>query len=182
VLPLYSRDFWSALDQGLEAAMDGDGSLLLQFSDLYVSRGDDGSYTDNSSEAIYAINCLDDPWAIGVDDVPDQLADFEAASPTFGDVFAWGLTGCGGLQVESTEAPREVRAAGADPIVVVGTTRDPATPYQWAEHLAEQLDSGVLVSRDGDGHTGYNEGNACVDDAVDAYLLEGTVPEDGLSC
>jgi pimeloyl-ACP methyl ester carboxylesterase len=182
VLPLYSRDFWSALDQGLEAAIDGDGSLLLQFSDLYVSRGGDGSYTDNSSEAIYAINCLDDPYAIGVDEVPGQLAAFEAASPTFGDVFAWGLTGCGGIQVESSEAPREVRAAGADPIVVIGTTRDPATPYRWAEHLADQLDSGVLVSRDGDGHTGYNAGNDCVDDAVDDYLLDGTVPEDGLSC
>ncbi len=65
---------------------------------------------------------------------------------------------------------------------MIGTTRDPATPYAWAKSLAEQLDSGVLVSRDGDGHTGYNRGNACVDDAVHAYLLEGTVPDDGLSC
>ena len=66
--------------------------------------------------------------------------------------------------------------------MVVGTTRDPATPYAWAEALADQLDSGVLVTRDGDGHTGYNSGNDCVDEAVEAYLLDGTVPEDGLSC
>ncbi|MDF1603641.1 alpha/beta hydrolase [Nocardioides sp. YIM 152315] len=181
VLPLYSPDFWGALGAGLRAAIDGDGTLLLQFSDLYVSRGREG-YTDNSAEAIYAINCLDDPWSIPPGEVPANLADFERASPTFGSVFAWGLTNCGGMQVESSEPPREVRAAGADPIVVVGTTRDPATPYQWAVHLAEQLESGVLVSRDGDGHTGYNVGNDCVDDAVEGYLLDGAVPDDGLTC
>ncbi|QWF22744.1 alpha/beta hydrolase [Nocardioides sp. LMS-CY] len=181
VLPLYSRDFWGALNDALRAALDGDGTELLWFSDLYVSRGSSG-YTDNSAEAIYAINCLDDPWAIPAAEVPDQLADFEQASPTFGSVFAWGLTTCGGMRVEPAEPPRELRAAGADPIVVVGTTRDPATPYQWAVALADQLESGVLVSRDGDGHTGYNSGNDCVDEAVEGYLLAGVVPDDGLSC
>ncbi|GAA1798905.1 alpha/beta hydrolase [Nocardioides hankookensis] len=181
VLPLYSRDYWPALTQGLKAAFDGDGTLLLRFSDVYSSRGADG-YTDNSTEAFYAISCLDDPWSIPASQVPAELPDFEAASPTFGDVFAWGLTGCGGMQVTSSEKPRDIRAAGAAPIVVIGTTRDPATPYAWAEHLADQLESGVLVSRDGDGHTGYTEGNTCVDDAVDAYLLRDTVPEDGLDC
>ena len=104
------------------------------------------------------------------------------ASPTFGGVFAWGLTDCGGIQVQSSEPARDIRAAGAAPIVVVGTTRDPATPYEWAVSLADQLESGVLVSRDGDGHTGYNSGNECVDEAIEDYLIDGTVPEDGLSC
>ena len=75
-----------------------------------------------------------------------------------------------------------VHAEGAAPIVVVGTTRDPATPYRGAVHLAAQLASGVLVTRDGDGHTGYHVGNACVDGAVEDYLLDGTVPADGLTC
>ena len=65
---------------------------------------------------------------------------------------------------------------------MVGTSRDPATPLEWAEALAEQLDSGVLVRRDGDGHTGYNAGNPCVDDAVESYLVSGTVPESDVSC
>ena len=34
----------------------------------------------------------------------------------------------------------------------------------------------MLVSRDGDGHTGYNSGNDCVDEAVEGYLVDGTVP------
>jgi pimeloyl-ACP methyl ester carboxylesterase len=181
VLPLYSRDSWSVLTQALTDAFDGDGSLLLRLADVYSSRGSDG-YTDNSSEAIYAINCLDDPWSIPAAEVPANLADFERASPTFGSVFAWGLTTCGGMQVTSSERSRDLTAEGAAPIVVVGTTRDPATPYAWAQSLAGQLDTAVLVSRDGDGHTGYTEGNDCVDQAVDDYLLAGAVPEDGLSC
>lgn len=181
VLPLYNRDYWPYLTQALEAAFDGDGSLLLRFSDIYNSRGARG-YTDNSTEANYAINCLDDPWSIPAARVPAQIPAFEKASPTFGRVFAWGLTTCGGIQAQATEHDRHIDAKGAAPIVVVGTTRDPATPYLWAQHLADQLDSGVLVSRDGDGHTGYNSGNECVDTAVEDYLVDGTVPDDGLSC
>jgi pimeloyl-ACP methyl ester carboxylesterase len=182
VAPLYNRDYWYILSQALKSGFEGDGSTLLMLSDLYTSRADSGGYSDNSAEAIYAINCLDDPYAISAKQVAANLPDFERASPTFGRVFAWGLTSCGGIQVKSTEKPREIRAAGAAPIVVVGTSRDPATPYAWAVSLAHQLESGVLVSRDGDGHTGYNAGNDCVDQAVEAYLIAGTVPHDGLSC
>jgi pimeloyl-ACP methyl ester carboxylesterase len=182
VAPLYNRDYWSILDQALTAAFSGDGSLLLKLSDLYESRNDDGTYSDNSGEAILAINCLDDPYSITADQVPAQIPAFEKASPTFGDVFAWGLTNCDGIQVKRSEPAPTIDAPGAAPIVVVGTTRDPATPYQWAVHLADQLQSGVLVSRDGDGHTGYDAGNDCVDNAVESYLVDGTVPPDGLKC
>ncbi len=78
--------------------------------------------------------------------------------------------------------PEEIHAAGAAPIMVVGTTRDPATPLEWAEALADQLDSGVLVRRDGDGHTGYNAGNQCVDSAVESYLVSGKVPTGTVDC
>jgi pimeloyl-ACP methyl ester carboxylesterase len=182
VAPLYNRDYWTILDQALQSALDGDGSLLLKLSDLYESREDDGTYSDNSAEAILAINCLDDPYSITVDQVPEQIPDFEKASPTFGEVFAWGLTNCHGIKVQRSEPAPVIDAPGAAPIVVVGTTRDPATPYQWAVHLADQLDSGVLVSRDGDGHTGYNAGNECVDTAIESYLVDGTLPQDGLEC
>ncbi|MGZ8738755.1 MAG: alpha/beta hydrolase [Nocardioides sp.] len=181
VAPLYNRDYWFVLSAALQAGFDGDGTALLELSDLYSSRGADG-YDDNSAEAIYAINCLDDPYAITPDEVPSAIPEFEQVSPTFGEVFAWGLIGCSGVQVESSEKPLTLDGSGAAPIVVIGTTRDPATPYRWAESLAEQLESGVLVSRDGDGHTGYNAGNECVDEAVEAYLVAGTVPDDGLSC
>lgn len=180
VTPLYNRSYWRLLDVALNRALDGDGAELLRLSDVYTSRGENG-YNDNSSEAIVVINCLDDPTSIPVEEVPEQFEAFDEASPTFGRVFAWGMAGCGGFDFDE---PRniEITGAGANPIVVTGTTRDPATPMEWAEALAEQLESGVLIRRDGDGHTAYNSGNACVDEAIEAYLVDGEVPRDGLNC
>lgn len=181
VAPLYNRDYWPLLSMALTSAFDGKGAALLQLSDFYSSRGANG-YDDNSMEANYAINCLDDPSSIPVSKVSSEFAAFEEASPTFGRVFAWGLTGCEGIEVTSSEKPLDIRGEGAAPILVLGTTRDPATPMKWAEGLADQLDSGVLLRRDGDGHTAYNSDNACVDTAVENYLIDGTVPEDQTSC
>ena len=181
VTPLYSRQYWSLLDEALQNALDGDGTLLMQLADAYASRGPSG-YRDNSTEAIVAIRCLDDPAAVAPEDVPDEFAAFEEVAPTFGRVFAWGLLGCAGYSARSAEEPLDIRAEGAAPILVVGTTRDPATPYEWSVALADQLESGVLLTRDGDGHTGYNVGNECVDEVVEAYLVDGTVPEDGQRC
>ncbi len=82
----------------------------------------------------------------------------------------------------ATGVRERIAARGAAPIVVVGTTNDPATPYVWSESLADQLASGVLVTREGEGHTGFLKGNQCVDDAVEGYLIRGTVPKDGLVC
>ena len=182
ITPLYSQDNWTYLDDGLEKALDGDGSTLLLLADFYGSR-ENGRFTDNSLEAISVINCLDDPWSIDADEVPSNFADFEKASPTFGKIFAWGLTGCDGIPFKATDEPDlEIDGSGAAPIVVLGTTRDPATPYEEAVAMADQLESGVLVSRDGDGHTAYNKDNDCIDDAVHAYLIDGEVPKDGLEC
>lgn len=182
VTPLYSRENWPFLDQALQEGLNGNGDTLLLLADFYSSRNAAGGFDDNSLEAFLAINCLDDPATLEPEDIPAEFAAFDRASPTFGRVFAWGLIGCHGVEVTATEPSPTIKAEGADPIVVLGTTRDPATPYEEAVALADQLDSGVLVSRDGDGHTAYNKGNACIDDAVEGYLLEGVVPEDGLEC
>ncbi|MEI5676135.1 MULTISPECIES: alpha/beta hydrolase [unclassified Nocardioides] len=182
ITPLYVRDYWTLLDRGLESAFDGDGSVLALLADAYASRGPDGSFLNNSVEAIVPINCLDDPATTPVDRVLDQLPAFEEAAPTLAPQFVWSQVGCLGFEPRTAEPPPTIRAEGAAPIVVVGTTRDPATPYEWSVALAEQLESGVLVSRDGDGHTGYGSDNPCVDDAVEDFLVDGTVPEDGLSC
>ena len=179
--PLYSRDSWVYLSQALKAALSGDGSILLQLADFYTSRTAQG-FSDNSMEALVAISCLDDPSAIRPDQVAGVLPAFEKASPTFGDVFAWGLTGCAYFKTHADEPAPPYGAPGANPIIVIGTTRDPATPLAWARHLATLLSSGVLVTRDGDGHTGYHAGNRCVDDAVEGYLIDGKVPKNGLSC
>ncbi len=182
VLPLYNEDYWPLLTQALESAEKGDGTSLMSLSDTYASRSPSG-YVDNSIEANLAINCTDDPWALTPAQVPDEYPAFDEVSPTFGKAFAWGLVGCLGFQEAGAEGhPVAIDGAGAAPILVIGTTRDPATPMAWAEKLAKQLKSAVLIRRDGDGHTGYYSGNACVDDAVENYLVAGTIPDDPISC
>ena len=110
--------------------------------------------------------------------MPAEYPAFEEASPTFGRVFAWGLVGCRGWPpARGRDQPLDDRRRRRAPIVVVGTTRDPATPLVWAAGagLPARLRR-CSSTRDGDGHTGYNSGNDCVDDAVESYLIEGKVP------
>jgi hypothetical protein len=128
------------------------------------------------------VNCLDHDDAIPIDQVPSHIAEFEKASPTFGAIFAYGLSTCAQWPVHTGRVAEPVEAAGAAPILVVGTSRDPATPMRWAVSLADQLDSGVLVTRNGDGHTGFHQGNPCVDNAVQDYLVRDKVPRNGLAC
>jgi pimeloyl-ACP methyl ester carboxylesterase len=179
--PLYNERNWPVLDASLRAAFEGNGAPLLSLSDSYASRGPDG-YLNNSLEALYAVNCLDRDDAIASSEVAQHLPRFAKASPTFGAIFAYSLASCAEWPVSTGRGPERLDAAGAAPILVVGTSRDPATPLEWAEALAEQLDSGVLVRRDGDGHTGYLSGNECVDGAVESYLVAGDVPDGTVDC
>ena len=152
-------------------------------ADLYESRNEDGTYDDNSAEAIYAINCLDDPYAITADEVPAQIPEFEAG---LADLRRRLRLGAGRLPrhpgaVDRAAARRSgPRAPRRSSWSARRATRRRRTSGPCS--LADQLESGVLVSRDGDGHTGYNSGNECVDEAIEGYLIDGTVPEDGLEC
>ncbi|RLV57527.1 alpha/beta hydrolase [Aeromicrobium phragmitis] len=181
---LYAQQSWSYLTAAFEAALeDDDPSIFLQLADIYFDRNLEGEFISNSGQVIYAVNCLDGSPDISVEELEAEvLPRFRQASPIFGGALGWGVLACADWPIEASYPQEAVTAEGAAPIVVVGTTRDPATPYAWSEALAAQLESGVLVTREGDGHTGYGMGNACVDEAIDAYLVDGTVPEDGLVC
>ena len=181
-MPLYVKEWWPQLSQGLKQAMeDGSGSTLLGLADTYTSRGPSG-YSDNSMEALYAVNCLDHDDYVPTSQVPSHFAEFEKASPTFGRAFSFALSTCASWPVQSGQHTVALHAAGAPPIVVVGTTRDPATPLRWAQALSKELDSGRLITRDGDGHTAFQRGNTCVNDAVELWLIKGVVPKADLHC
>lgn len=177
-LPLYVEAYWPVLDQALTQALDGDGAALLALADAYWGRTAEG-YKTNTAQAIYAVNCLDDPSDATVADIEQSIPSFEQVAPTFGRTFAWSPLACAQWPVEAAAPVPDIDGEGAAPILVVGTTRDPATPYEWAQSMADQLESGVLLTRDGDGHTAYGQGNECIDSAVDRYLVEGTVPPPG---
>ena len=180
---LYQDESWSVMDQALDQAMNqGDGSMLLAIADLFASRNADGSYDGNGDEVIGAINCLDYPVEGDQQLWDQQAAELEQTSPTFGADLAYSDLYCQAWGHESTRQRGEIHAAGAAPILVVGTTGDPATRYSWAQALADQLDDAGLVTWEGNGHTAYGRAGDCVTTAVDHYLLSGTMPEDGLTC
>jgi pimeloyl-ACP methyl ester carboxylesterase len=173
---------WAILRQGLKEALAGDGTTLLLVADFYTDRDENGHFASNRNEVIYAVDCMDKPGREGPEEAASTVPEFKAAAPHFGVYLAWSSLPCAYWPYPATNRPHAIAAEGAPPIVVVGTLRDPATPYEWAVGLAEQLSSGVLLSWDGDGHTAYKRGSKCIDAAVDRYLLQGTPPADGTQC
>ncbi|WP_405600489.1 alpha/beta hydrolase [Streptomyces sp. NBC_01410] len=182
IAAMYDEAAWPQLREALTTAMAGDGAALLSLADSYYERESDGTYA-NLMYANAAVNCLDSPPAFTTPGaVQAALPEFEKASPVFGRGFAWASLNCAYWPTPATGAPHRIEAKGAAPIVVVGTTRDPATPYKWAQGLASQLSSGSLLTYEGDGHTAYGRGSDCIDTAINTYLLEGTVPPDNKRC
>lgn len=176
---LYSTATWRDLAVALQAASVGDGGPFLQFFDAYTGRQADGSY-NNLFEANAAINCADAP-APTISQLQADVPAAQAAAPVFGVQNLYSELGCSVWPIPASGKPGPIHAAGAPPIVVVGSTGDPITPYQWAQSLASQLQSGVLLTREGDGHTAYRS-SSCIRGDVDAYLINLTVPAPGTRC
>lgn len=175
---MYSPSRWASLAAALAAAERGDGNPLLALHRDYFGARPDATINADASNAV---NCLDHP----VDRDPDHQADLAARAaaraPVFGPYLSWGGAVCGVWRARPTRVPRPVTAPGAPPILVVGTTHDPATPFAWAQSLAGQLTSGVLVTREGTGHVGVL-GSGCVRTIVGDYLVTGTPPAPGTAC
>lgn len=178
---LYNKDYWPMLKAALnEAIGKRDGSALLRLSDAYFGRTGD-RFADNSGQVITAIRCLEGGETRSLEQQRDDLAEFEKASPVFGPFLAWS-TSCIDWPVKTGLERPDYGRSGETPILVVGTTNDPATPYEWSEAMAGQLQNGVLLTKEGDGHGAYGSGNACIDRHVERFLLQGSVPDDGSEC
>ncbi|MFF9057774.1 alpha/beta hydrolase [Streptomyces sp. NPDC014882] len=180
---LYSKDFWGYLTEGLDQAYDGDGRILMLLSDSLNGRNENGEYS-NIVAANVSVNCADDRPRYSVAQVERRLPEFRAASPVFGDFLAWGMVGCTDWAVPGAADRPDVSAAGSAPILVVGNTGDPATPYEGARRMVDALGKGVGVelTYKGQGHGAYDSKNPCVRAAVDGYLLDGRVPAAGTVC
>jgi pimeloyl-ACP methyl ester carboxylesterase len=170
---LYSEPTWPILEDSLAKAQRGDGSGLLALYDEYRL-----AYGENTLESLLAINCLDTGPT-----PPDQQAATDAelaqVAPHFQGTDALTIA-CGHWPVPPVP-PVKITGIGAGPIVVVGTTGDPATPLESTRGMAKALEGGRLIVNDAEGHTGYEAGT-CVGKFVDRYLIDHTVPDDGTTC
>ncbi|MBG0852650.1 alpha/beta fold hydrolase [Streptomyces spinoverrucosus] len=180
---LYSQDLWEYLTEGLEQAYDGSGEILMLLSDSLNGRNQNGEYS-NLTAANVSINCADDKPRYTSDYVQRKLPEFRAASPVFGDFLAWSMISCTDWAVPGAADHPDVSAPGSAPILVVGNTGDPATPYEGARRMVQALGKGVGVelTYKGQGHGAYDSKNKCVQTAVDGYLLDGKVPAAGTVC
>ena len=179
---LYDKQYgWPELRTNLGLAFDDDFSGLASSVDFYTGRQSDGSYKDNSNDAIAAVNCLDRPDRATTEQTVALASEWKKVAPNFGEYLAWSNISCSYWQAEATGVPKEITAPGTPTILVVGTVNDPATPYAWSQALAAQLSKGVLLTLDGDGHTAYYQGSKCIDEIVDNFYLTGEA-EDGITC
>ncbi|WP_062390080.1 alpha/beta hydrolase [Demequina iriomotensis] len=186
VVTMYDEASWIYLEAGIDEVMErGTADIFNQLAGFYLDKDPTtGEYLSNGQWAFTAIGCLDggDTEPYTVETLKEFKAAMEGASPTFGWWFASSV-GCDGWPWTSREPVTALDAAdGAAPILVIGTTHDPATPYAWAESLSEQLASSTLLTYEGEGHTAYGRSNQCILEAVDGYLVDGEMPVSGKRC
>ena len=179
-LPLYDQSGWPFLDQALTSAVQGNGAQLLAYSDAYSGRSANGMY-DNETDSNTAINCIDKS-------VPTDIATYDAlgpafaqASPVFGPSFQYGYLVCAYWPVPAKGPAGALSDDGAPPILLVGGTDDPITPYAWAQATNQEMAGSVLLTRRGFGHTSY-AASSCAQAAEDAYLIDLTLPAAGTVC
>ena len=173
---LYAQSDWPELGNALAADAAGNGAPVVAMSDRYNQNG-----STNQDDAAVAIDCLDHPVSHDLAAYGDLADLLKASAPVFGPLLAWGEAACAVWPAPPTRPVGPVAAPGAPPILVVGTTDDPATPYAWAVNVSKELSRGVLLTRDGDDHVAYFY-SACVRGYVQTYLVSGVTPPTGTTC
>jgi pimeloyl-ACP methyl ester carboxylesterase len=177
---MYESDTgWPKLRKAIAQAQNGYGDEFLKLADEYTGRQADGSYPNNEFDSGAVIDCLDVEEPRTVTQMKRDAEVFADEAPLFGPYLAYGGLTCKyfGQSKEERIAPTKT----TNPIVVIGTTGDPATPYEWAQGLNKLLTNSVLVSLTGEGHTGQGQGNACIDGQIDDFYLLSAIPS-SLAC
>jgi pimeloyl-ACP methyl ester carboxylesterase len=185
VAALYDKQQgWPTLARALRNAEQNDGTFLQLLADSYTGRAGNGKY-DNVQEAIGPIRCADRRDArVSFDEYRRTFEQYSAQFPFFGALFAASPVGCDPRlpPVAPGEDLGDVRVAGAAPILIVGTTNDPATPYAGALDLNQRVARSRVLTFDSTEHGSYAKGIPCIDRAVDRYLLTLELPRRGTRC
>lgn len=176
-----SNSGWPLLRIAFREALTNNGSTFLSLADEYTQRNHNGTYGSNETDAAVVIDCLDWPDRRTVAQIEAGAATFATRAPVFGPYLAYSALSCQFFPpVPATT--NYIATIATTPTIIIGTTRDPATPYEWAEGLHKIIQNSRLISLNADGHTGQGRGSRCVDSAVDRYLLTGILPSTDLAC
>jgi pimeloyl-ACP methyl ester carboxylesterase len=165
---------WPDLRTAIAEVKKGQSDTFLKLADEYTGRLEDGSYRSNEFDSAAIIDCLDFKDTRGIREMKKDARVFDEKAPLFGPYLAYSGLGC--KYFETPKATKILSTETTNPIVIIGTTGDPATPYEWAQGLNKLLTDSVLLSLTGDGHTGQGQGNTCVDSQVDNFYLKNTIP------
>ena len=176
------RSLWPLLTAGLTAAQQGDGTPL-HFLLAQATVAPFGAPFATLQEPHTGVRCADWPAL-------DKLSEHHAAAKRItaredrlGSRAAYSALNCALWPVENEDRfTGELTGAGAPPILVVGGRLDNVSPYHWAQAMTERLEGAVLLTREGVAHTSYRTSGPCIDDAVDAALIDGVLPAAGTVC
>lgn len=183
IMPLYSESYWQYLSTSFSDAFNGSGDGFLILADMYNDRNDDGTYATNIIAANYAIGCLDSGGVAEMSEVEEKNTQLIEVAPTLGRYWQFGGLRCATWPYPEAAPPSDYSAKGAPPIMVIGTTGDPATPYSEAKSLAEEvLAAGFLVTYNGEGHTVYGGEVECINEVVDNFFFTGKLPATDPNC
>ena len=177
-----SESDWPILRAAFKESQLGSGESFLLLADQYAGRQENGKYLSNENDALQVIGCLDQNEVETVSKFKKDAVELANKAPIFGPYLAYAGLACRYFPNLSSVEQVKIKSLKTTPILIVGTTRDPATPYKWAQSLAKIFEGSILITLDGDGHTGHGRGSTCVDSAVDRYLLTGFTPKSALSC
>jgi len=171
---------WPMLRIALKQAKTGNGFMFLTLADAYTGRQLNGTYPSNEGDSGFVIDCLD--WNDGRtnEQIVQDAELFKTKAPVFGPYLAYSGISC--KYLKGIKQPIKIDKIKSAPIIVIGTIRDPATPYTWALALHKLITNSRLITFDGDGHTGHGRGSTCVDKTVDSYFITGEIPAADLKC
>ncbi|GAA4166058.1 alpha/beta hydrolase [Gryllotalpicola daejeonensis] len=182
IMPLYTTANWPELDILFKDVNAGSAKVAFILADQYNDRNQQGKYTTNTAVAFQAIDCLDYTFDTDLAHMQSEARRVAQVAPVMGPFFSYGGITCWNWPAKPVRTPAPVHATGSAPILVLGTTNDPATPYQQSVNLAKSLDNGHLVTWNGSGHTAYGRSNSCVSNTVDDYFVKGSVPPQDPDC
>nr|WP_272923944.1 alpha/beta hydrolase [Streptomyces sp. SID3343] len=175
----YNEETWRDLRVTMRIYLGKDANRAIAETDFWLGRAEDGSYPWDHTDANMTINCADGRMLTVAE--ADKLAkEAQSTMPVAGPGVIWSFAA--DCRPNGPDRARPISAPGAPPVLVVGSTGDPATPYGQAQALTSQLPGAVLLTREKTGHAAYAKGNACIDAAVEKYLFTGELPAVGARC